>query len=171
MAADPTRPATCIASISSTVGKACRACAACNACIDRGRAQTSAGFAAAFGTPFLSVVTAGIAIYLIIGGFSDIAQRVALRTTSLWSRLRGVPLSAWGTSIAHAGMGLTLKRVHVTGASAELAMATKLAAGYTKRYFLFYFMAACIYLVMTLASNFLIGKLEQRLRRGQPKLA
>jgi polar amino acid transport system permease protein len=61
--------------------------------------------------------------------------------------------------------------ITVTGASAELAMATKLAAGYTKRYFLFYFMAACIYLVMTLASNFLIGKLEQRLRRGQPKLA
>ncbi len=61
--------------------------------------------------------------------------------------------------------------ITVTGASFELAMATKLAAGYTKRYFLFYFMAACIYLVMTLASNFLIGKLEQRLRRGQPKLA
>ena len=85
----------------------------------------AAGFAAAFGTPFLSVVTAGIAIYLIIGGFSDIAQRIALRTTSLWSRLRGVPLSAWGTSIAHAGMGLTLLGLAATGWGVETIVEMK----------------------------------------------
>jgi cytochrome c-type biogenesis protein CcmF len=85
----------------------------------------AAGFAAAFGTPFLSVVTAGIAIYLIVGGFSDIAQRVALRTTSLWSRLRGVPLSAWGTSIAHAGMGLTLLGLAATGWGVETIVEMK----------------------------------------------
>ncbi len=85
----------------------------------------AAGFAAAFGTPFLSVATAGIAIYLIIGGFSDIAQRIALRTTSLWSRLRGVPLSAWGTSIAHAGMGLTLLGLAATGWGVETIVEMK----------------------------------------------
>ena len=85
----------------------------------------AAGFAAAFGTPFLSVVTAGIAIYLIVGGFSDIAQRIALRTTSLWSRLRGVPLSAWGTSIAHAGMGLTLLGLAATGWGVETIVEMK----------------------------------------------
>ena len=61
--------------------------------------------------------------------------------------------------------------ITVTGASGELAMATKLAAGFTKRYFLFYFVSACIYLTMTLASNYLLGHLERRVRRGQPKLA
>jgi polar amino acid transport system permease protein len=59
----------------------------------------------------------------------------------------------------------------VTGASAELAQATKNAAGYTKRYFLFYLVAGMIYLAMTLASNVLIEKLERYVRRGQPKLA
>jgi len=85
----------------------------------------AAAFAAFFGTPFLSVITAGIAIYLTVGGFSDIAQRVTLRTTSLWSRLRGVPLSAWGTSIAHAGMGLTLLGLAATGWGVETIVAMK----------------------------------------------
>ena len=85
----------------------------------------AAGFAASFGAPFLSVLTAGIAIYLMIGGFSDIAQRIALRTTSIWSRLRGVPLSAWGTSIAHAGMGLSLLGLAATGWGVETIVAMK----------------------------------------------
>lgn len=61
--------------------------------------------------------------------------------------------------------------ITVTGASGELAMATKLAAGFTKKYFLFYFVSGCIYLTMTLVSNYLLGHLERRVRRGQPKLA
>ncbi len=61
--------------------------------------------------------------------------------------------------------------ITVTGATGELAMATKLAAGFTKRYFLFYFVSGCIYLTMTLVSNYLLGHLERRVRRGQPKLA
>ncbi len=60
--------------------------------------------------------------------------------------------------------------ITVTGASGELAMATKLAAGFTKKYFLFYFVSGCIYLTMTLVSNYLLGHLERRVRRGQPKL-
>lgn len=61
--------------------------------------------------------------------------------------------------------------ITVTGASAELAQATKLAAGFTKRYFLFYFVAGLIYLAMTLVSNWAIGRIERRVRRGQPKVA
>lgn len=60
--------------------------------------------------------------------------------------------------------------ITVTGASGELAMATKLAAGFTKKYFLFYFVSGCIYLTMTLVSNYLLGHLERWVRRGQPKL-
>jgi polar amino acid transport system permease protein len=59
----------------------------------------------------------------------------------------------------------------VTGATTELMQATKLAAGFTKRYFLFYLVSGGIYLFLTLASNFLLQRLEQRVRRGQQKLA
>ena len=61
--------------------------------------------------------------------------------------------------------------ITVTGASAELAQMTKNAAGFTKRYFLFYFVSGCIYLAMTLVSNYFLAKLEAYVRRGQPKLA
>jgi cytochrome c-type biogenesis protein CcmF len=74
------------------------------------------------GTPFLSIVTAGIAIYLVVGAVSDIAQRAAFRASSFGaavSRLFGLPLSAWGTSIAHAGMGLTLLGLAATGWGVE----------------------------------------------------
>jgi polar amino acid transport system permease protein len=61
--------------------------------------------------------------------------------------------------------------IMVTGASSELFQATKNAAGFTKRYFLFYFVSACIYLCLTLVSNFFLVRLERRLRRGQSSLA
>jgi polar amino acid transport system permease protein len=61
--------------------------------------------------------------------------------------------------------------IMVTGASAELAQATKNAAGFTKRYFLFYFLSLFIYLAMTLVSNYFLQRLERHVRRGQQKLA
>jgi polar amino acid transport system permease protein len=61
--------------------------------------------------------------------------------------------------------------IMVTGASAELAQATKNAAGFTKRYFLFYFISLLIYLCLTLVSNFFLQRLERYVRRGQQKLA
>lgn len=53
----------------------------------------------------------------------------------------------------------------------ELALATRLAAGNTKHYFLFFFAAAVIYLAITLVSNVVFGGLETYFRRGQPKAA
>ncbi len=61
--------------------------------------------------------------------------------------------------------------VMVTGASGELFQATKNAAGFTKRYFLFYLVSAMIYLCLTLASNFVLVRLERYVRRGQSNLA
>ena len=61
--------------------------------------------------------------------------------------------------------------IMVTGASAELAQSAKNAAGFTKRYFLFYFVALMMYLAMTLISNVFIERLERYVRRGQQKLA
>ena len=53
----------------------------------------------------------------------------------------------------------------------ELALATRLAAGNTKHYFLFFFAAAILYLMITLISNVVFGGLEAYFRRGQPKAA
>ena len=61
--------------------------------------------------------------------------------------------------------------IMVTGASAELFQATKNAAGFTKRYFMFYLLSGMIYLSMTLVSNFILVRLERYVRRGQSSLA
>jgi cytochrome c-type biogenesis protein CcmF len=82
-------------------------------------ALAAAFYAAWYGTPFLSIVSAGIAIYLVIGSLSDLA----LRAKGSAARLFGLPLSAWGTSIAHAGMGLTLLGLAATGWGVETIVA------------------------------------------------
>jgi polar amino acid transport system permease protein len=61
--------------------------------------------------------------------------------------------------------------IMVTGASAELGGTTRAAAGFTKQYFLFYFVALMIYYTLTKISNFFIDRLERYVRRGQAKLA
>jgi polar amino acid transport system permease protein len=53
----------------------------------------------------------------------------------------------------------------------ELALATRQAAGGTKAYFLFYMVAFCLYLSLSLVSNWGFRTLERYVRRGQPKLA
>jgi polar amino acid transport system permease protein len=60
--------------------------------------------------------------------------------------------------------------IMVTGAGGELFQATKTAAGFTKRYFLFYLVSGLIYLALTLASNFLLVRLERYFRRSQSSL-
>jgi cytochrome c-type biogenesis protein CcmF len=85
------------------------------------------------GAPFLSVICSGLAIYLVIGAFSDIAMRVAPRGTplrSILARLRGLPLSAFGTSIAHAGVGLTLLGLAATGWGVESIVAMRKGVAY-----------------------------------------
>ncbi|TJU97739.1 MAG: ABC transporter permease, partial [Mesorhizobium sp.] len=52
----------------------------------------------------------------------------------------------------------------------ELALATRQAAGVTKAYFTFFFAAAVLYLLLSLISNFLIGRVEAWSRRGMPSL-
>lgn len=52
----------------------------------------------------------------------------------------------------------------------ELALTTRQAAGSTRAYFMFFLVAACLYLCVTLVSNALFRFLEKRSRRGQPEL-
>ncbi len=55
--------------------------------------------------------------------------------------------------------------------SSELANVTRIAAGGSKRYLVFYLIAASIYLLISMTSNQFFAWLERRVRRGQPKLA
>ncbi|TIS06818.1 MAG: ABC transporter permease subunit, partial [Mesorhizobium sp.] len=93
-----------------------------------------------------------------------------------WLRFRRIALPAL---IPNALPGLANLWMSVTKDSAliavvgyqELALATRIAAGNTKHYFLFFLVAAAVYLVITLVSNVVFGLLESRYRRGQPKTA
>jgi polar amino acid transport system permease protein len=91
-----------------------------------------------------------------------------------WLRFRRVVLPAL---VPNALPGLANLWMSVTKDSAliavvgyqELALATRLAAGNTKHYFLFFFAAAVLYLAITIVSNILFHALEVRFRRGQPE--
>ena len=76
-------------------------------------------FAIARGGPVLSVAAAGVAIFLIIGSFADVAARSFRGGGHVVSRALGLPRSAWATAIAHAGIGLTLFGLASTGWGVE----------------------------------------------------
>ena len=53
----------------------------------------------------------GLAVFVILGALSDLAERINLFRASLAVSLRrakGLPRSAWGTVFAHAGLGVAL---------------------------------------------------------------
>ena len=53
----------------------------------------------------------GLAVFVILGALSDLVERLALFTvpaSTSFRRARGMPRSAWGTIVAHAGLGVTL---------------------------------------------------------------
>ncbi|MEA2833091.1 MAG: cytochrome c-type biosis protein CcmF [Methylobacteriaceae bacterium] len=75
-------------------------------------------FALVKGGPVLSIIAAGLAVFLIIGSFADVTART-LRGGQVFARALGLPRSAWATSIAHAGMGLTIFGLASTGWGVE----------------------------------------------------
>ncbi len=53
----------------------------------------------------------GLALFVMAGSITDIAERVDLRSLSLATisrRAAGLPRSAWGTALAHFALGITL---------------------------------------------------------------
>jgi len=71
--------------------------------------------------PRKALASAGVAlgVWLIGGALAELAERVKLLRVPLaqtWRRATGLPRGAWGTTLAHAGMG-----VFVLGASFETA--------------------------------------------------
>jgi cytochrome c-type biogenesis protein CcmF len=58
-----------------------------------------------------------MALWLVAGAISEIAFRIKLGLAPIdesWRRAVGLPRSAWGTALAHAGMGLTVLGIIAT---------------------------------------------------------
>jgi cytochrome c-type biogenesis protein CcmF len=70
-----------------------------------------ATYAIAWGGPVLAPVMIGIAVFVIAGALTDFAERAGVAKVPLATSVRravGLPRSAWGTMLAHLGLGLTL---------------------------------------------------------------
>lgn len=61
--------------------------------------------------PWLAPVAVAIGAWTVFGSFKDIAQRInfgKVPAATAWARYKGLPLSAHGAAMAHAGMGLVV---------------------------------------------------------------
>jgi len=68
-------------------------------------------FAVEGGGPVLVPFAFGLAIFVITGAVTDLIERTAFLKVPLgtaFARARGLPRSAWGTALAHIGLGVTL---------------------------------------------------------------
>jgi cytochrome c-type biogenesis protein CcmF len=71
----------------------------------------AAAFALNHGGPVLAPFGVGIAVFVMAGAVTDIAERTMILRLPLRVALRraiGLPRSAWGTAFAHFGIGVTL---------------------------------------------------------------
>jgi cytochrome c-type biogenesis protein CcmF len=69
--------------------------------------------------PWLAPLGIGLGIWLIMGGATELAYRIKLFDSSraeAWRRLRNLPRSAFGTALAHAGLGLVVIGIVATTA-------------------------------------------------------
>jgi cytochrome c-type biogenesis protein CcmF len=91
-------------------------------------------FYAAQGAPALAYIGAGVAVYLIVGSFVEVFGRIfpfgLLKSPNAFARVKGLPLSAWGSALAHAGMGVTLLGLAATGWGVEKIVAMKSGEAY-----------------------------------------
>jgi cytochrome c-type biogenesis protein CcmF len=71
----------------------------------------AATFAIAYGGPVLAPFGVGVAVFVMAGAVTDIVERTMIMRLPLSTalrRARGLPRSAWGTALAHFGIGVTL---------------------------------------------------------------
>jgi cytochrome c-type biogenesis protein CcmF len=76
-----------------------------------GAVATAAAFAIEQGGPVLAPFGAGIAVFVMAGAVTDLAERTLFLRVPFRAALRravGLPRSAWGTAFAHFGIGVTL---------------------------------------------------------------
>ena len=71
----------------------------------------AAAFALEQGGPVLAPFGAGVAVFVMAGAITDVAERTQILRVPLRAALQraiGLPRSAWGTAFAHFGLGVTL---------------------------------------------------------------
>jgi cytochrome c-type biogenesis protein CcmF len=89
----------------------------------------AAAFALEHGGPVLAPFGVGIAIFVMAGAVTDIAERTMILRVpfnAAWRRAVGLPRSVWGTGFAHFGIGVTLLGiVSVTAWGSERIVALK----------------------------------------------
>ena len=79
----------------------------------------AAGFALQYGGPVLAPFGVGLAVFVMAGVLIDLAERTLFLRVPLGAALRraaGLPRSAWGTALAHFGIGVTLMGIVVVTA-------------------------------------------------------
>lgn len=74
------------------------------------------------GGPVLAPLGIGLGVFLVASAFWEIGERIVGRAGSaaaIWSRALGLPRSAWGTALAHAGVGLSVIGIAATAWGTE----------------------------------------------------
>jgi cytochrome c-type biogenesis protein CcmF len=73
------------------------------------------------GGPIAAPLGLGLGVFIILGAIWDVAERIgrARGASAMWSRAMGLPRSAWGAAIAHAGVGLTVIGIAATAWNVE----------------------------------------------------
>ncbi len=75
-----------------------------------------------FGGPVMAVFGFGLAAWTAVGALVEWAERVALFRTSAansFRRARNLPRAAWGTTLAHLGMGITVAGISASAYERE----------------------------------------------------
>ncbi|WP_336487277.1 heme lyase CcmF/NrfE family subunit [Methylobacterium nigriterrae] len=99
-----------------------------------------AALALTWGGPVLAPVGIGLGAYLVLGSALEIAARArgygasrARAPRDVWRRAIGLPRSAWGTALAHGGVGIVVLGIAAQGWATEglatLKPGERLAAG------------------------------------------
>lgn len=68
-------------------------------------------FAFVRGGPVLAPLGIGLGVFLVVGAFWEVGERVVGRASgasAVLSRAKGLPRSAWGTALGHAGVGISV---------------------------------------------------------------
>jgi cytochrome c-type biogenesis protein CcmF len=82
--------------------------------------------------PLTSIIVSGLGVYVIVGAFAEIVSRcfgrIALVKGGIaqaWRHATGLPLSTYGTALAHAGIGVSLLGLAGTSWGAEKVLTMK----------------------------------------------
>jgi cytochrome c-type biogenesis protein CcmF len=74
------------------------------------------------GGPVAAPLGIGLGIFVVAGAVWDIGERVVQRASGVsasWKRAAGLPRSAWGSALAHAGVGVTVIGIAATAWNIE----------------------------------------------------